>query len=79
MDTGKKPQLGLEPVRESHLETLNDFASRMEVATKEAPSALTRAADDMAHSMTHMRRKHLYTQSETKCGSMGKTSPQLIQ
>jgi len=76
MDTGQNPQLCIVKFR---VDMLNNFASRMELAKKEAHSALTRAADDMAHSMTHMRRKHLYTQSETKCGSMGKTSPQLIQ
>ena len=31
------------------METLNDFASQMEAATKEACSALSQAADDMAH------------------------------
>src|SRR5882724_9108336 len=35
-------------MRESHMETLNDFASCMEAATKEACSALTQAANDMA-------------------------------
>src|SRR5467141_809244 len=48
MDTGQNLQLGIEPLRESRLETLNDFASRMDVAMKEAHSALSRAADDMA-------------------------------
>ena len=48
MDTGKNPQLGIEPLKESHLETLNNFASRMEAVMKEAHSALARAADDMA-------------------------------
>src|SRR5882672_459620 len=48
MDTGQNPRLGIEPLRESHLETLNDFASWMDVATKEAHSALSREADDMA-------------------------------
>src|SRR5467141_1681204 len=48
MDTGQNPQLGIEPLRESRLETLNDFTSQMDVATKEARSALSQAADDMA-------------------------------
>src|SRR5882672_8786982 len=48
MDTRQNPQLSIEPLRESHLETLNDFTSQMEVAVKEACSALSRAADDMA-------------------------------
>jgi len=41
LDTGQHPQLGVELLRESCLETLNDFASRMEKATEEARSALT--------------------------------------
>ena len=49
MDMGQNPQLGIEPLRESCLETLNDFASQMEVATKEAHLALSQVADDMAH------------------------------
>src|SRR5882672_8196116 len=48
MDMGQNPRLGIEPLRESCLETLNDFASRMDVATKEARLALSRAADNMA-------------------------------
>jgi len=48
LDTGQNPQLGFEPVRESQLETLDNFVSRMEQATKEARLALVRAADDMA-------------------------------
>src|SRR5467141_3070136 len=61
MDTGQNPQLGIEPLRESFLEMLNDFASRMEVATKEACSALSRAADNMAHFYdTHQREASLY-------------------
>jgi len=31
------------------METLNDFASQMEAATKEGCSALSQATDDMAH------------------------------
>ena len=49
MDIRHNPWLGIKLLRESHLETLNVFASRMEVAMKEVHSALTRAADDMAH------------------------------
>jgi len=48
MDTGQNFWLGIETLRDSILETLNNFASRMEAATKEAHSALARAADDMA-------------------------------
>ena len=61
MDTGQNPWLGIEPMRESHLKTLNDIASRMEVAMKEACSALTREADNMAcfHD-AHHREAQLY-------------------
>src|SRR5882672_8094188 len=48
MDTGQNPQPRIEPLRESCLETLNDFASQMEVAMKEACLALSRVVDDMA-------------------------------
>jgi len=48
LNTGQHPQLSVELLMESCLETLNDFASRMEKATDEACSALTWAADDMA-------------------------------
>jgi len=40
LNTGQHPKLSVEPLRESCLETLNDFASRMEKATEEARSAL---------------------------------------
>src|SRR5882672_10509108 len=61
MDTGQNPRLGIEPLRESRLETLNDFASRMDAATKEARSALFRAAGDMARFYdAHQREAPLY-------------------
>src|SRR5882672_5702334 len=61
MDTGQNPRLGIEPLRESRLKTLNDFTSQMEVATKEACSALSRAVDDMARFYdTHRREAPLY-------------------
>src|SRR5882724_11504389 len=46
----EEPLIGLEPLRESHLETLNSFTSctGMETAMKEVHSALTRAANEMA-------------------------------
>jgi len=49
LDTGKNPWLGIEPLRESHLETLNNFASQMEVVKKEVCLTLDRAANDIAH------------------------------
>jgi len=61
LDTGQNPQLGIELMRELHLETLNDFASQMEAATKEACSALAQAADNMAHFYdAHCREAPLY-------------------
>src|SRR5882724_8706277 len=61
LDTGQHPGLGVEPLRESHLETLNNFASRMEKAAEEARSALARAADDMAQFYdAHRREVPLY-------------------
>src|SRR5882724_9230505 len=41
LDTGQHPWLSLEPLRESHLETLKDFTSRMNKATDEAHLALS--------------------------------------
>src|SRR5882724_9843222 len=46
--TRQHPRLSVELLRESRLETLNNFASRMEKATEEVHSALARAANDMA-------------------------------
>src|SRR5882672_5405475 len=61
MDTGQNPRLGIEPLRESRLETLNDFASRMDAAMKEAHSALSWAVDDMARFYdAHWREAPLY-------------------
>jgi len=48
LNTRQHPQLSVELLRESCLETLNDFASRMGKAMDEAHSALTQAADNMA-------------------------------
>ena len=60
MDTGQNPQLDREPLRESHLEMLNDFTSRMEAAMKKACSALTRAADIAQFHDTHQLEAPLY-------------------
>ena len=46
LNTGQNPQLGFELIWESQLETLDNFISRMVQVTKEAQSALVRAADD---------------------------------
>src|SRR5882724_7875690 len=47
LNTGQHPWLGVEPLRESCLETLNDFTSRMGKATDEAHSALTQGANNI--------------------------------
>jgi len=66
MDTGQNPQLSIELLRESHLETLNNFSSRMEASIKEAHLALARAADDMAHFYdTRQREAPLYVVRNT--------------
>jgi len=49
LDIRQNPWHGIKLMRESFLETLNDFSSWMEAAMKEAHSALTQEADDMAH------------------------------
>src|SRR5882672_3083404 len=44
MDSRQNHHLGIEPLRQSFLETLNNFASWIEAAVKEAHSSLSRAA-----------------------------------
>jgi len=48
LDTGQNPQLGMEPLMELCLETLNNFTSRMTVAMNNVHLALTKAVDGMA-------------------------------
>ena len=48
LDTGQNSQLGFEAIRESRLESLDNFMSRMARATDEARATLVKAADDMA-------------------------------
>jgi len=61
LDTGQHPRLGIEPLRESHLETLKYFTCRMNKATDKARSALSREADDMARFYdTHQREAPLH-------------------
>jgi len=68
MDMGQNPRLGIEPLRELHLETLNDFASRMEAAMKEACLALSQAVDDMARFYdAHQREGPLYMVGDKVC------------
>ena len=42
LDTGQHPRLGVEPVRETQLEALDEFTEHMEAAIKEAHSAYLR-------------------------------------
>ena len=59
--TGQHPWLGIEPLRESCLETLKDFTSRMNKVTDEAHLALSQAANDMARFYdAHWREAPLY-------------------
>ena len=61
LDTRQNPWLEMEPLRESHLEMLNDFTSRMDAAMKEACSSLTNAAHYMAQFYdTHHKEVELY-------------------
>ena len=48
LEAGQNPQLGFEPIRESRIESLDNFVSRMAQAAEEARAALVKAADDMA-------------------------------
>src|SRR5882724_6888778 len=47
LNTRENPQLSMEPLKESYLK-LNDFTTRMTMATNKACSVLTKAADGMA-------------------------------
>ena len=48
LDMGQNPCLGFEPIRESRLESLDNFMSRMAQAMEEAQAAPVKVADDMA-------------------------------
>ena len=76
LDTGQKPQLSIKLMRESNLEALNDFTSWMEAATKEAHSALTQAANDMAHFYDAHHRDCM--RSDTRSGSTDRISQQHV-
>ena len=47
LDTGQNPRLGFKPIRETQLESLDNFTSRMAQAMEEAWAALVKAANDM--------------------------------
>ena len=49
LDTGRTPRMGFEPdQRQSHVESVNEFKTRMEDALNEAKAALVKSKDNMA-------------------------------
>jgi hypothetical protein len=48
IDTGQHPRMGVEPRRQTRVEAVEEFTSRIQKATEEAQSALKQAADDMS-------------------------------
>ena len=79
LDNGQHPQLGVEPIRETRLEALGEFTTRMPQATQEAQSALSKAADDMACFYDLHHQKPQSIRSVTRFGSMYKTLQLLAQ
>ena len=57
LNASQNPRLGFEPIRESRLESLDNFTSRMAQATDEARAALVKAANDMARFYNAHRRE----------------------
>ena len=76
LDAGQNPQLGFEPIRGSQLESLDNFMSRMALATEKGQAALVKAADDMTqfyNAHQHEAPKQSIM-SATKCGLAQRTS-----
>jgi hypothetical protein len=48
LDCGQHLRMGFKPQQPSHVESANEFANRMKLATEEAKAALSKAKDDMA-------------------------------
>jgi hypothetical protein len=48
LNTGRHPRLGMEPLRETKMPSVEDFVKKMLSARKEAEAALHKAAEDMA-------------------------------
>ena len=48
LNSGRNPRLGVEPIRHSKMEAVDDFVESLQKARKEAESALHQAAEDMA-------------------------------
>ena len=69
LDTGKNPQLGTELLRESCLETLNDFASQMEAVMKKHTQPFPGWQTTWPISTTPTTERLHYTQSGTRFGS----------
>ena len=48
LNSGRNPRLGVEPIRDTKVESVEDFLKRMKSSTEEAKAALEQAAKDMA-------------------------------
>jgi hypothetical protein len=48
LNYGRHPRLGVEPIRETKVESVDDFLKRMKSSAEEAEAALHQAAEDMA-------------------------------
>jgi len=78
LDTRQNPWLGIEPLRESWLETLNDFASQWRQQQKKHDQPLPGQPTTWPISMMPIAERPHYMQSETNFGSMDRTSQQHI-
>lgn len=48
INNGRNPRIGVEPLRDSRMDSVDAFVKRMQSARREAEAALHKAADDMA-------------------------------
>jgi hypothetical protein len=48
LNNGRHPRMGVEPLKESKIKSVDDFVKSMQLTRKEAEAALHKAADDMA-------------------------------
>src|SRR5882724_811654 len=74
MDMGQNPQLSIEPLRESCLETLNDFASQMKWPQKKHARPYLRWQTTWPTSTIPTGERPHCIQLETRSGSMGRIS-----
>ena len=79
LDTGQNHWLSMEPLRELHLETLNNFTSRMTAAMNEDALFWPRCQTTWAGFMMITTGKFHCKKQETRNGSMDRTSPQTVQ